>query len=214
MDRTDAAPGRRKTGIRSASKAPKAPKTHGEPDPYHYGSRKKGMPVWAWVILIIVVLYITMQLCAVSAPLAFMLFMGMQVMDGMEDTQTFSTDLLVADGGHYKHTLGEYRCNGLTIELNVSSDDERKFDLYIMNRDEYANAYGRDNTSIMSFSTLYSGENVSNIREKIELPQDCRACYLIIDNRDTPLTPGDAVPDGSINVSLNIKIINEVKFGN
>ena len=62
----------------------------------------------------------------------------------------------------------------------------------------------------MAFSSHNSYENITQIDDSIKLREDyggSKEFYFVIDNRDTFITPNDAVPDGiiTINVDLTIK---------
>ncbi|MCK5548193.1 MAG: hypothetical protein KAI64_04215, partial [Thermoplasmata archaeon] len=115
------------------------------------------------------------------------------------------------DGGHFKYDLGQDFYSVSEVTLNISSTGGGRFDVYIMDWNEYDNAYGGPNASIMSFTAHYVKENITQIDDFVELPGDGVYYYmywLVIDNRNTPLTPDDATPTGVLTVDLTVTTKN------
>jgi len=82
-------------------------------------------------------------------------------------------------------------------------------DVYIMQSDQYEGAYEASNASVISFSALFKKENITQLNETYCLNKSIgwREIYVVIDNRDTPLTLNDATPTGSVLVKTEIKTI-------
>jgi len=130
-----------------------------------------------------------------------------------EETEHFSFEVIIADGGHYKFTLGDYWDKPDEVTLSITSGEGRSFDVYIMDYDQYHGAYGRENGSAEAFSATYSKENVTLVDETIELPDGQRfPTYIVLDNRDTALTPGDAEPEGAITLDVHIVLKTAYEF--
>ncbi len=173
--------------------------------PYHYTGVKEsmrilGIPIWAFIIIILVVFLIF------ACFVANFLFLG--AFEPFENTETYSSEVIISDGGHFKYSLG-YSYDEDEITLNISSKDGKSFDIYIMDEDQYQNAYGSSNTSTIAFSANYLNENISQIVDTLELQGQhigFKEIYLIIDNRDTSITPNDATPDGTITLDVKITI--------
>jgi hypothetical protein len=168
-----------------------------------------GLPIWALVIIFVVILIFG---CAIIG--FILLSFGPYGPFGPgEYTDTYSTEVIISEGGHFKYSLGymyDYK-----IELNISSKNGNQFDVYIMDEDQYENAYGSTNTSILAFSVQYSYENVSQVDDTIEISEDIpeyKSLYLILDNRKVEITPNDADPIGTITVDLNIEITSSYHY--
>ena len=144
-----------------------------------------------WLLLIIIcVLLVVMSGCV-------------SPYDPSSDTQEYETEVIIAEGGHYKYALDWVYYEELEVELEISSSDNKNFDVYIMDNDQYENAYEQNDT-IIAFSAYFSKENVTKVDEKVDLPARY-FYYLVIDNKDTPLTPNDATPDGVITLDVYVK---------
>ncbi|UCE73314.1 MAG: hypothetical protein JSV56_09795 [Methanomassiliicoccales archaeon] len=174
------------------------------PYPYPYQGPPKtkkflGLPVWAWVIILIVTLVVS---CSIVGMISFW------SLAPEDTTETYSTEVIISEGGHFKYTLG-FAWEDDEISLDISSLDGKKFDVYIMDMDQYENAYETQNASIIAFSAVYSKENVDTVADTAVLPDEgsgFREYFLVIDNKDTALTPDDAVPDGAITIDVNITL--------
>lgn len=112
----------------------------------------------------------------------------------------------IADGGNYGFRIEIY--SKMEITLSATSENGKLFDVYLMDENQYLAAYSKQtNLSQMAFSTMYSKENVSAIdSDSIEITcnYSCMEYYLVIDNRDTPLTLNDATPTGTIIVDVDL----------
>lgn len=161
------------------------------------------IPIWGWVIGILILLVFS---CIIAG-----ILIGPQ-----EHIKNYSTEVIISEGGHFQYSLG-YVWDEIEISFNVSSQDEKRFDIYIMDEDQYENAYNIIaydiiNTSIMAFSSLYSYENITRIADSILLREDyggSKEFYFVIDNRDTLITPDDAIPDGIIIINVDITLKSE-----
>lgn len=125
----------------------------------------------------------------------------------------FSEDVAISEGGHFKYTCG-YLTNGDEIQISITVKEEGPVDVYIMQSDQYEGAYGVSNTSVISFSALFKKENIIQLNETYCLNKSIGwgEIYVVIDNRDTPLTLNDATPTGSVLVKTEIKTIEMYEF--
>jgi hypothetical protein len=154
------------------------------------------IPVIAWVVILFIVILFS---CAIVAWLSLTSPGG--------NKKVIHEEVIIAHGGHFKYTLG-YSLDD-KISFNISSQDGSNFDVYIMDEDQYENAYGSGSSRIISFSSQYSSENVNAVSENLDFSdEDSRYMeyYLIIDNRDTGITPDDASPMGTITIDVHITI--------
>lgn len=164
-----------------------------------------GIPKWIWVIIVVIIIILpiiafSLLAFSTSEPSLFS-------MEPQSDTERFSSHVIIAEGGHFRITLQDFYFDELEVTMNISSKDGKKFDVYIMDWDQYDMAYGLLNTSGMAFSAEYSKENINKISETITLsPERWRPFYLVIDNRDTAITPDDAIPSGTLEVDAEITI--------
>jgi hypothetical protein len=128
------------------------------------------------------------------------------------DTQeTYNVEVIIAQEGHFKYSLGYYLDDEIT--LNISSRNGENFDVYIMDEDQFENAYDSPNSSIISFSTFYSNENTNRVEDNLDFTDNrnnYKEYFLIIDNRDTQLTPDDATPSGTL--TLDVEIITDYSY--
>ena len=174
-----------------------------EPKKSDSGKKFLRVPVWMWVIILSIIVVTS---CFIVGVLLF-------PWDGPPDhTETYSTEVIIAQGGHFKYTLGYFYTED-EITLNISSQNGETFDVYIMDEDQYENAYNSINLSIIAFSAFYSSENVDEIVDTVDLSEAASGYgneyFLVIDNRNTPLTPNDASPEGPITVEINLIITSD-----
>lgn len=172
--------------------------------PPHVENKKYfGLPDWAWVVLVIVILlgagaylfYVTIS--SIVGP----------IIGSGGRTIPYSTEVIISEGGNFTYSLGGYYSYNDVVEvtLNISSRDGNRFDVYIMDSNEYENAYRKSNGSNISvFSAQYSKENITQLIDVIDLSNRYGTFYLVIDNRNTTLTPNDATPTGIITVDVKI----------
>ena len=129
-----------------------------------------------------------------------------------DSRDTFDAEVIIAQGGHFKYSLG-YSLNDEYI-LDISSRDGTNFDVYIMDEDQYENAYDTIDSSIISFSSFYSNENTNGVEDELDFTDErsvYKEYFLVIDNRDTRITPNDAQPVGTLTIDVNI-IINYFNY--
>jgi len=168
-----------------------------------------GLSKGMWIVIIILLLVLG---CAIANVLLY-------PPGPYEHTHTFTTEVIIAEGGHYRHSIGEYYYNDeVKITLDLSSDGGQNFDVYIMNKDQYDNSYGPQNTTGIAFSSLIKWENINILSATSDLTDEYQRAddvwgyseysglYLIIDNEDNPLTPDDSSPSGTITVNLHLKV--------
>ncbi len=168
-----------------------------------------GLSAGIWVIIIILFLVFG---CAIAN---IFFYPG----GPYDETHTFSTKVIIAEGGHYRHSIGEYYYSDeVKATLDLSSNGGQTFDVYIMNKDQYDNAYGSPNTTGMAFSSLFGWENINRLNDTSDLTEEYQRAddvwgydeygglYLVIDNRDNILTFDDSSPQGTITVNLHIKV--------
>ena len=132
------------------------------------------------------------------------------IMQATKTTQRQThTDVIIVNGGHYAQPLSSYSTK-TTYSITISATNGSKIDAYIMTGNQYFQAYQLNNTT-QSFAALESHENVNQAQFTYVLDQSMDGymmmygeVYLVLDNRDLALTPGDAVPQGDASVSLDI----------
>jgi hypothetical protein len=151
-----------------------------------------GVVIAIIVIIVIVVLAI------------FGLFYSLANIEPDSDTQEFKSEVIVADGEYYKHLLYDSWWDDLEVKMNIRSIDGEYFDVYIMDDQQFQNFY--ENQTAKSFSSYYSKENITQVKDKVKLPSREDSFYLIIDNRDTELTLNDAAPDGPITLDVKLEV--------
>jgi len=106
----------------------------------------------------------------------------------------------------------EYYWDEMELTLNISSDDEQLFDVYIMDSDQYYASYVDGNESAIAFSYMYKAENVHQLQATIDLKNNNRGIvYVVIENRDNPISEDDAVPSGPI--TIHALIIEYEEYG-
>jgi hypothetical protein len=147
------------------------------------------------VVLSVVIIFVIMGLA----------FFTLSRPSATEQIPLFSSEVIISDGGHFFYDLSRSMYGDSTVTISISSSGGEKFDVYIMDDSEYQNAYGNTNVSLISFSAYYAYDDVSEVSATLELPVE-RWFYLVIDNRDTPLTPNDATPSGVITVDVSISM--------
>ncbi|UCE73313.1 MAG: hypothetical protein JSV56_09790 [Methanomassiliicoccales archaeon] len=174
---------------------------------YYYGKRpgyKKffGIPSWIWLIILLIILLIS---CGIID-----LLTDWDFYDRDEISEKYSTVILISEGGHFRFDLG-YIYSEEKVKLDIFSKDRKTFDIYIMDLGQYENAYDTQNSSIIAFSTTFAKENIDQIDETIKLYRFRSYPWgqynLVIDNRNTTLTPNDAIPDGMITVDMNVTML-------
>lgn len=172
------------------------------PPPYYYPIRPKKDKTWIIVIAVIVIIGLTF-----IAPTIFAFFLFLQFSE-TEHVTEFSEEIAISEGGHFKYTCG-YLSQGDKIQISITVIEGGPVDVYIMQSDQYEGAYEATNASVISFSALFKKENITQLNETYCLNKSIgwREIYVVIDNRDTPLTLNDATPTGFVLVKTEIKTI-------
>jgi hypothetical protein len=153
------------------------------------------------IILVVVAVFI----------IFFIIFLGFMVMlfssfEPQTNKRDFETEVIISEGGHFKYYLDDIYDDDLEVELDITSEDGKYFDVYIMELSQYELIYNNENESFISFSSYYSLENVSRVDDTIKLNEEYGTFYLVIDNTDNPLTVSDAIPQGTITLDLKVTI--------
>lgn len=151
-----------------------------------------GVVIAIIVIIVIVVLAI------------FGLFYSLANIEPEDETQEYKSEVIIADGEYFKHLLYDYWYDEIEVKMDIESKDGNYFDVYIMDEQEFQNFY--ENQTAKSFSSYYSKENITQVKDKVKLPIREDSFYLIIDNRDTELTLNDATPGGPITLDVDLEV--------
>ncbi len=180
---------------------PPSPYSQTQPPP-----EKKGMTTAAVVILIIVVM-IVIGIIA----LAF-IFSLVADIDGdpWEETREFETEVHIEDGGHFRFLLSDSWGDELEVNLTIGLLNGSKFDVYIMDGQQYWNAYGNESTG--AFSALFSWNNVSAVRDMVTIESLNDDYFLIVDNVEMSHVPGSAIPEGPVHAEIILEITS--RFSN
>jgi hypothetical protein len=117
----------------------------------------------------------------------------------------YDQNVTIAEGGHFRYALPSSSWQRTVAFLNITSMGGRRFDVYVMDRDQYDNAY--TNLTTRSFSATERFENRTAVLEQVELPHDGRTYYLVVDNSANELTPDGAVPSGPITIRLWVHVV-------
>ena len=121
-----------------------------------------------------------------------------------DDSEEFNSEVIIADGEYFKYLLYDSWWDELEVELDIRSTDGKRYDVYIMDDQQFQNFY--ENQTVKSFASYYSRENVTQVEDTVKLPSREAKYFLIIDNRDTELTLNDATPSGTITLDVDLKI--------
>ena len=160
----------------------------------------------ATVVLIIVVVLV---IGALGLAVIFSLMADLGG-DGWEDTRDVSREVLIEEGGHFRLLLSDSWGSQLLVNMSVRQLDGSRFDVYIMDSDQYENAYG--NLSSGAFSTLARWQNVSALSDSVSIDDPRGPISLVVDNVDMPLVPGSTVPEGPIEVALDLAITSRYDY--
>lgn len=176
------------------------------PSPYSQPGpppEKKGMTTATVVILIIVVM-IVIGIIA----LAF-IFSLVSNIDGdpWEETREFETEVHIEDGGHFRFLLSDSWEDELEVDLTIGLLNGSKFDVYIMDGQQYWNAYGNESTG--AFSAQISWNNVSAVRDLVTIERLDTDYFLIIDNMEMSHVPGNAKPEGPVHAEVFLEITSK-----
>jgi hypothetical protein len=168
--------------------APTYPPPHEAP-----GRKPSGGLNLVWIVIVVVVILGLVLLVWLASTID---------LDGTDDPVVFESDVVIAVDGHFRHTLVDSWSGPVDARLNVTSIEGGRFDVYIMDREQYENAYGNETTG--SFSFLFRAENVTRWEFAEELDAQDQEIYCVIDNMDNPLLQGDATPVGPITVHIRM----------
>ena len=117
----------------------------------------------------------------------------------------YDQNVTIAEGGHYRFALPSSAWQETEAILNITSTGGRRFDVYIMDQDQYDNAY--TNLTTRAFSATERFENRTAVVERVELPREGRTYFLVVDNTANELTPDGAVPNGPITIRLWVHVV-------
>ena len=117
----------------------------------------------------------------------------------------YDQNVTIAEGGHFRYTILTNSWQDTAAVLNISSSGGERFDVYLMDQDQYDNAY--TNLTTRAFSATERFENRTAVVGRVDLPQDGRTYYLVIDNAFNALTPDGAVPSGPITIRLMVRVV-------
>lgn len=161
------------------------------------GSKEGKSPSLTMVAVILVII-------GIGAAFAFIYFISTIGSEPWEEDRDFHSDVYIEEGGHFRFLVTESWEERVEANITVSTLEGGYFDLYIMDADQYDNAYG--NSSTGSFSAIHSFQNVSAQHVSFELVNTRTIYYLVIDNSDMPHVPGSTSPAGHISVDADIHI--------
>jgi len=120
--------------------------------------------------------------------------------------ENFSQEVIIAEGGYFRFIPDDYYYEEIEITLSISERDNKNFDVYLLDEDQFFNAYYNNVTNV-SFSAGYSFENTSVVEQFIPWTDEFYDdLIIVIDNRELDITPNDASPDGKIIVDVDIMI--------
>jgi hypothetical protein len=117
----------------------------------------------------------------------------------------YDQNVTIAEGGHFRYALPSSSWQETVAILNITSTGGKRFDVYLMDQDQYDNAY--TNLTTRAFSATERFENRTAVVEQVELPQDGRTFFLVVDNAANELTPDGAVPSGPITIRLWVHVV-------
>ncbi len=160
--------------------------------------------------VVVVIIIVVMIVLAIGA-FAFMIFIiGDIAGNGWEDTRTFSTDVIIEDGGHFRYLLSDNSEDELVINLSLRQLNGSRYDVYIMDNNQYENAYGNESTG--AFSALLRWQNVSTFADSVSLEDPGGPIWMVVDNVQMPHVPGNAVPQGPIHVEMDLEMTSRYDF--
>jgi hypothetical protein len=150
-------------------------------------------------MIAIIILVVAIVGVVVVAIIFFSLIGGIGP-DPWEETSDFDSDVHIEEDGHFRFLLTENWGDELRINVSILLLNGSQFDVYIMDTNQYENAYGNQSTG--AFSSTFKWENVRGINESMTIDSLTSDLYLIIDNIDMPHVPGSATPVGPIHVDV------------
>ncbi len=155
----------------------------------------------ATVVILIVVVMVVIGIIA----LAF-IFSLVENIDGdpWEETRDFETEVHIEDGGHFRFLLSDSWEDELEVNLTIGLLNGSKFDVYIMDGQQYWNAYGNQSTG--AFSAQFSWNNVSAVRDSVTIERLDADYFIVIDNMEMSHVPGNAKPEGPVHAEVILEI--------
>jgi hypothetical protein len=147
---------------------------------------------------------VVLVMIGIAVVLGFLYFISTIGSDSWEEERDFHSDVYIEEGGHFRYMLSESWEERVEVNITISTLEGGSFDLYIMDADQYENAYG--NSSSGSFSSIHSFQNVSAQHVSLELDDPRTIYYLVIDNSHMPHVPGSTSPVGHISVDADIHV--------
>lgn len=163
--------------------------------------QKQGMSPGLIVAIVLVVVLVVVGIAAFM----FFSFLSSIQDEPWEDTQDFESDVEIAEGGHFRYTLTQFWQEEMEVNLTVSLLQGASFDVYIMDGDQYENAYG--NASTGAFSAVDRWQNVTNVYDIVTYEEVEGPLYLVVDNVRMAHVAGSAHPTGPIHVELELHLV-------
>jgi len=155
-------------------------------------------------LIVGIVLVVVLVVVAIAVFL-FLSFISTIGDESWEDTEDFESDVQIAEGGHFRFVLTEFWQDELEVNLTVSLLAGGRFDVYIMDGDQYENAYG--NASTGAFSALARWQNVTNVLDLVTYQDVEGPLYLVVDNVGMDHVPGSARPSGPVHVDVELHLV-------
>jgi hypothetical protein len=119
----------------------------------------------------------------------------------------FDDEVILATGGNFRVLANWGATSSVHIFMNVTEGSA--VDIYIMTDDQFESTYPVATPS--AFSSLYEWEGVTELDEDYEVDDPSQSFYVIVDNVDNPLRPGDAVPSGCVELELKV-VTNHIEY--
>lgn len=177
----------------------------GPPPQYPQRSTTGGKPGGTNVAVIVVIVVVIVAMLVLGA--IFFLFSFLGGIDGepWEERVVYETEAHIEDGGHFRYTIAQSWEEEVEVNISVTLLNGTRFDVYIMDEDQYRNAYGNESTG--SFASTFSWQNVSVVSDMVVLRDTRSTFYLIVDNVDMPQVPGSTTPEGPISVDIQLVLV-------
>lgn len=161
------------------------------------GKGKKKLPEWALAVIIVVVV-----VSIVSATMVY----AIAKLPHQDNTTTDRRHLeaAIASGGHYKTAVAYSYEDYAELTIGLFSSGGKKVDVFIMESDQYDDAYGHyTNETVFSAAKMWKNTASLNVTAYKDY-SPARTLYLVVDNTDLPLLGDDAVPSGTATVTIDI----------
>jgi hypothetical protein len=164
---------------------------------------KKGFPVG--LVIVIVVIIAVVVILFIGAMFFFSVIENIGE-EPWEEIGTLDDEVYIDEGGHYWDIVTDGWSDEFQVNITIGSIEGGPFDVYIMTRNQYDNAYG--NSSTGAFSALSEWHNVTSVIDIYVDENPTEPLYLVIDNVEMAHVPGNAVPEGVIHVDIEVVIIH------